>query len=47
VTHSNSTRPDPHSTDPIKRLPYAVTQRSSTDAELAVIAGLYTEGETA
>jgi hypothetical protein len=44
VTDSQVTRPDPHSADPVKRLPAAVTQRSSTDAELAVIAGLYSEG---
>jgi hypothetical protein len=37
--------PDPHSTDPVKRLPAAVTQRSSPAAENSVLAGLFSEGE--
>lgn len=50
MTKSKDTKPPtplpaPHSTDPVKRLPAAVTQRSSEAAELTVLAGLFSEGE--
>jgi hypothetical protein len=46
VTEIKDTRPSPSPVDGfINGLPVAVTQRSSQSAELAVIAGIRTEGE--
>jgi hypothetical protein len=46
VTDSNRiSEPNPHPTDGVNGLPYAVTQRSSDAAENTVLAGLFSEGE--